>query len=682
MPVSLRRDEEIYSTTRSIMCLDCSSGPTTLLHAVADAACHPPSVTRRILFAVVCLLACSSDPGEAAPEPSTFVRTDPLASSKEFFAAPWPDDRRLDENGRVRTIDVPNPHKGPLFDIVLRTGDGLVSGWGLSSPVYVPLTGALDPASLPSSPAESRGVGASVFLVAIDPPSSERVPLEFAWMPEASSFLPADILAVRPVVGFPLEPGTTYALVVTTAVRDASGAAVGAQPLFRNALLGRFGANPSEVARLAPLTSWLDANDVDRGRVAGAVIFTTQRILDEMLAIRDTVLAGPAPALESLSFVRTMDGYTQFTGRYRAPNFQHGVPPYLEGGDFRFDASGKAIVAVEESLRLTICVPFAATGPDRFPLVVYSHGTGGDFESVVRDDTCKALTAEGLAVASIDQVLHGPRAPAGSTCFGRDVEECFFNILNAVAGRNTIRQSAIDVVSLRRLFETLEVPPSVDPQQRTIAFDLSRLGFFGHSQGALTGSLYAAIDPALSGALLSATGGHLTTTILERDRHSLRDLASGPLVLNLPTGESLHQFHPALAVIQTLGEAADPMSYGRYWFERPEGQRKHIFMTSGHDDDATPAATAQALAAAGGVPQLLGGQRDSLEHQLRGLLPVPAPVRGNIEATATQPAVTAVLRQFPGQGHFPIFRDPTARTQLKGYFRTLAADGTPSVVAP
>ncbi len=627
-------------------------------------------------------LACGS-PSTPPPLAATRVHTASYDSAHDdYFAAPWPDDRRLNPDGTLPTSDFPNPERGPAFDTMLTTGDGLVHGWGLSAPIYLPFNGAIDTSTLPASPTASLAPNASVFLEAIDPKSPyfrHRVPLEWRFIDAATLFLPGHILAVRPVVGFPLEPKTRYALVVTTRVKDAKGAPVGPEAAFREALQGQ----GTDAAWWKPLVAVLAADKLPVGAIAGATIFTTQPILDDLLAIRDYVDAQPRPEVTNLKFIRSQDGFSLFEGTYPALNFEHGTPPYeMEGGDFQWDAQGRPVPAVTENMRLSICVPDGPMPDGGFPLVFYSHGTGGDFETVVDDGTAQLFAAQGIATTGIDQVLHGTRAPPNATCFGQDETLCFFNVVNAPSGRDTIRQSAIDHVTLRRAMEGVDIPASLDPAGRDIHFNLARSGFFGHSQGGLTGALYAAIDPKLSAAMLSGTGGHLTTTLLARQSPQVKPLLEGPLFLGIDGQESLDQFHPALAVIQTLGEVADPLNYARYWFRAPLGGRRSVFLTSGYNDADTPNATAESLAIAGGVPQLLGGQRDNPSFALEGLLPEAPPLTGNIAAQGGFPSVTAGLREFPNGDHFVVFDDPTARAEIGTFFRTLFDTGTPTLAAP
>ncbi|MBI3071206.1 MAG: hypothetical protein HYY84_03670 [Deltaproteobacteria bacterium] len=628
----------------------------------------------------------ASPPGREVPA-ATQVRTSLEATRENTFAAIWPDDRRLNANGFFDPESFPNPRAGVGFDVIRAASKNVLRGWGLSTPIYIPFTGAIDAASLPT-PADSLKPDASLYLVALDgasPADMRRVPIEWKWHPTATLFLPANVLAVRPVVGFPLAPSTRHAIVVTTRVRDASGAPVGAEEAFLSALAQ--GASDDAIARagVRALAELLDAERIPRDTIAGAAVFTTQPILDELLLLRDHLLSEPAPAMRDVVYVQQLRANlgAVFTGKYSAPSYVHGTAPYeLAGGEFRFGADGKPIVALSETMRVTVCVPTSPQPENGYPVVFYSHGTGGDYQTVVEDRTCEALASVGIAAFGIDQVLSGPRAGGATTCLGQAVEECWANVMNPTAARNLLRQAALDHVSLRRMVEGLTIPATIDPAARTIRFDLRNFGFFGHSQGGLTGAIYAAIEPNLAGVLLSGAGGHFTTSALLRDDGQMSRLAEGPLGLNIAGVESLNQFHPALAFIQMMGEVADPLNYARYWIRAPRPTRKSVFLTSGLKDPQTVWQTAEALALAGALPPFRDGHTGSPAFALAGLAPIDGPVRANVAAADGQPAVTALFRQFPAAGHFPIFNDASARRQLKEFFRTLVADRLPTIPAP
>lgn len=654
----------------------------------------PRNLIRSVVF-VWLLAGCGAAPVYEPAATQVLVATS--AIDDDYFSAPWPDDRRLEEDGTLDIQEFPNPKPGGLYDLVLETSNGMFKGWGLSSPVYIPFGSAIDPKSLPENPLDATDANASVYLTAINPSSpvyARRVPLDWKWMPDESSFLPDNVLAARPAVGLPLEEETLYALVVTTSVKDADGRSVGPQQdLWRVFNPWKDEKQPQDAAHWQPLVAFLDDQGIARETVAGAALFTTQNATGELLRVRDAAIEAPAPQLESPKYVTRRSGsgplkaeFVLFEGTYKAPNYQHGKPPYeRKGGEFRFDENGKPLVGATESMRVSICVPTASPMPtEGFPVVLSSHGTGGDFETSVYDNTCALMATKGIAVFSIDQVLHGPRSPEGARCHGMDVENCFFNIVNGRAGRTTIQQSAIDNISLRRLVQNVTIDPDLDhnPFDNEVKFDTRHLGFFGHSQGGLTGALYAAIEPELAGAALSAGGGHLTTSILERDDGMLKDLAESPIFLSLSDmGETLDQFHPALGLMQMLGEAADPLTWAPGWIKRPVQQRKHIFIIGGWLDAATPVSSTEALAANGGVPQLEDEHRESSAHELSGLSPVKAPLTANIPADGDRPAVTAGLQQFENGDHFPVFRYDSARFQLAAFLADVVAGHVPTIPA-
>jgi pimeloyl-ACP methyl ester carboxylesterase len=633
-------------------------------------------VLRIAVISTVCLgLSCGPSFTPAAVQARSHAVDD---KTESYFDGPWPDDRRL-VDGKVPTRRFPRPGTGSLILNLVETGDKVLSGWGLSSPIYVPFSGPIDTASLPTSPADAVNASAAVYVTAVDPSSpafGKRHPVDFRFLQAPTLYLKGNILAVRPFPGVPLEPKTTYALVVTRRLKDTSGQSVGAEESFWNALHG-VTSDPS-VARLGPALEQLHEHKDD---VVGAFLFTTQPILDELLVLRDWLEARPAPSLDNGSVRERKSTFTVFEGTYRAPNLQHGEVPFsLTGGDFQYDAAGAPIPSVFENMRVSLCVPDGPAPPGGFPVVLYSHGTGGSYLSVV-NDVCGELAAVGIVSVGIDQVFHGPRGGTGGGCFGMSVELCFFNPVNVVAGRNNTRQAALDNLTLRKMLAALSVPPTLDPGRRTLTFSAEDVGFFGHSQGGLSGAVYAAFDPHLKAAVLSGAGGHLTTTVLVRtEPFNVRSLAEGPLILGIEGQESLDLYHPAMAFIQALGDLADPASYGRYYVRRPQGAPKHLYLTNGLLDPDTSAFTAEVLAASASIPQLLPVGEFSQPASVAGVLPVAAPAQSTVLSEDGRPA-TAAFRQFPGQGHFPVFTDATARKQWVAFFDA-ALHGRPVVIVP
>jgi hypothetical protein len=63
---------------------------------------------------------------------------------------------------------------------------------------------------------------------------------------------------------------------------------------------------------------------------------------------------------------------------------------------------------------------------------------------------------------------------------------------------------------------------------------------------------------------------------------------------------------------------------------------------------------------------------------LRGLTPLEPPISGNAQGPNQEP-VTAVLVQYPQDGHFVVFDNPEAQRHYTGFLDTLLHQDLPSV---
>ncbi len=668
-------------------------------------------------LALSTLAGCSSKPAAgptfeaAAVQCLTTITSDPTVA---FFSQPWPDDRRLASDGTVSTDAFPNKNGGTtLAATLMSTGDHLVHGWGTSAPAYLAFTGSIDPSTLPSDP---QATGGSVYILNIDPTSpqlGQRALVDFNFYAAATSFLPGNVLAIRPVPGFPLQPKTTYAVVVTTAVKDTTGAAVGPEQAFWDVFVGQpqGQAEQQTAAFYQPLITELESEGVALSTIAGASIFTTQPILDEMLTLRDYLLSLPVPTFDpgtlqydanlSVPATGSIPGYYVFEATYPATNMQHGTLPFAEsGGDFEYDDAGVPIPGYVEHIRVSVVVPTTAEPDGGWPTAMYSVGTGSDYLGVVEEyePVGPTIVEQGVAIFGIDPILTGPRSGLSTSaqatgCFGLPVADCFIDPVNAVAGRNNLRQAALDNVNLRQLISNpaTVIPATAGPSTvagftnplgHEITFNPAKLGFIGHSQGGLTGAIYLPIDPQPLGGVLSGAGGLVTATILERQDPLMLPIVEGPLFLNLPPGEALDWYHPALALIQTLAEAVDPINIARYWVNAPPtgGTAKSVLTTNGLLDADTPSNTAEFLNVAARLPQLLPLAHDSAAYDLSGIAPVSTPLSPNLSPADGGATVTAAFHQFPSPwNHFVIFDDRAARHQWSNFLGSLVTTGTATI---
>lgn len=604
--------------------------------------------------------------------------------SAGFFALPFPNDVRIDdESGRIDLGDLPRPNE--LLDLYFDAIEDRARGFSVVAASFVRFDAPIDIDSLPGNATESLAGDASVYMVNVDrasPRFGERVPLLFRFEGYKGEIIGSNWLSVLPYSGFVLAEETTYALLVTRRLRATNGSPVSASADFLAVMAGARDPDPA-VARAqriyAPLAAWLDQPGGDeRADVVSASVFTTQDATSLMGKIRRVIWEQlPAPTARKL--LRLGDGRNHywFDGRYDAPNFQRGTPPFLtmaQGGDIEIDAgTGLPIIQRMEEMRLSFTIPKGTMPASGWPVVLFAHGTGGSFHSFRNGGVAERLAEQGLAVISIDQVMHPPRVPQGSS-----PELLFFNFQNPLAARDNTLQGAADNFQLLRLVQGFEHSERRRGGLKNIRFDGSRIYFFGHSQGGLTGPPFLAHEPLVHGAVLSGAGGLLyLSMILKTEPVNVAGVV-GTVIRDYP----LDKFNPSLALLQLYIDRADPVSYGPMLVRAPLPgiMPKHIFQSEGFTDRYTPVPSIEALATSIGVDVVEPVIAPIEGLSLAGRETLHAPVTGN------QDGVTSVLLQYaesPGSdGHFVVFNVAAAQQQSSRFLGTLAGAGVATVVAP
>lgn len=597
-------------------------------------------------------------------------------ATSEFYALPFPNDLRRDADGTIQLAGHarPNALLGDYLD-VFETLDG----FGVSSAAFFRFSAPINPASLPATPEASREADASVYLVDVDPDSptrGTRTPLKLRFEPRAGEGIGENWLSVLPYPGFPLRGATTYAAVVTRRVTAPDGSAVGRSTDW-SAVVGEGSGGPmdgdedAEVERArrvyAPLLAWLDEPGGDgRDDVAAAAVFTTMdptALIGRARAVlyRDRA----APVARDVVMHSTQAGYVLWTGVYDGPTFQTGTVPYAvpPAGAIELDAAGDPVLQGDVPIRFAVSIPTGRTRPATgWPVVLYAHGTGGDYLSFHRDGTARRLAGEGLAVLSIDQIMNGARNPNGSP------ELDFFNFQNPVAALNNARQAAIDNFTLVRLIGTLRIGDET--------FDPENVAYFGHSQGGITGPPFLAWEPGVRGAVLSGAGGLIYLSLLLKTQPI--DIPS--IVSAVIRDQPLDEFNNFLALVQAFIDAADPVSYGRMLVDEPPPGvgPKHIYQSEGLTDTYTPLPSIEALGVALGLQPARPVLADVPGFALRRLSPLDAPIAGNLSGTT---GVFVQYRAASGDdGHLVVFDVPEAQRQHAAFLGTLAREGVGTLV--
>ncbi|HEY2749274.1 MAG TPA: hypothetical protein VGL86_31870 [Polyangia bacterium] len=638
---------------------------------------------KRTIALLLAAAGCSSSGGthvlfdlHEAPTP---VST-PTASD-DFYAIPFPNALRARDDG---TIDLTRyPRVGGQIDDYIATIDQSPARFQ-NTGIFFRLDGPVDPKTLPADAAASLADGASVF--AVDLTTGVKMPLTTRFTAINYDFIGPNWIAALPVPGFPFHEGDDIAVLVTDALEGADGKPVAAAADFTATISGS-GSSDAAVARAQtiymPLRNWLAANPDVAKHVVGGTYFASGITTQIMADLRAAVYAqAPVPTLSPLTY----DGADQsgvadiYEGTYDGPNFQSGDPPYTSTGGVI--SNPPVVQRTESALRIAFTIPKGTMPADGWPVVIYQHGTGGDYKSFIDDNSgpvaAHVTDASGNVIAQMamigtDQVLHGTRAPAGT-----DVDTAFFNFLNLPAAHDNVKQGALDAFSVVRLIHVVDIP-AAPSTGNPIKFDVNRIYFKGHSQGGLTGPLFLAAEPEVKAAILSGAGGGLIASLLNKT-----EPVNIPQVVQALLHDPADQFHPLLSLIQGYFEDSDPENYGRLLFrEPPAGQApKSIYQSLGIVDHYCPIPNIETLGLAMGV-QPAGPMLQTID----GLAYTTtqwgtAPITNNVAGGQA----TGVLLEYtapPGDdGHFVVFDVPDAVAQSNRFLGTASATGTATLDLP
>ncbi len=266
----------------------------------------------------------------------------------------------------------------------------------------------------------------------------------------------------------------------------------------------------------------LRALERDRGirrrRVSVASVFRVADFAGVMMRIRDQIATRAAAAPPAADFTDPDPVDNRVFGIHRVGDGPFaalfgGTPPASVGtvarGRFRSpeyrerDAAGRlripehfldgSVTPPQVPIEFLLATPLGPPPAGGFPTVIAQHGFGGDHRFVL--EHAAELSAAGLAVIGISAPEHGPR--------GAFLDFFVFDDFNAF-GENW-RQASVDLFQLAQL-----VRHGVDLDGDG-ASDVrgTALGYFGASMGGVTGSVFAAIEPLVTAAVLNVPGGRL-----------------------------------------------------------------------------------------------------------------------------------------------------------------------------
>ena len=654
-----------------------------------------------ICLLTAALAGCSGDDGVRAI-PGTSVVFD-VSVEAGFFDAPFPIVHRVREDRSLIVDDFPNPTLNTLVTALVDELSSSPAGFGTSAAIFLPLDGPIDPDSLPDI-AGSLETGASVFLVNIDPESEEldeRLPLWVHFKEAAETYSPTNLLVVLPRPGVVLRPNTLYSVVVTDGVRDAAGRALGS-PLAMEQLkadvapAGPHGAVLLDSYRL--LWDHLERTSFSRRVVRGATVFRTGDPFVEMEVLREYIQSLPEPDATNLRLIEDYETYCVLEGDVEVPLFQSGTRPYsAAGGAIRLDAEGRPETVESESIRFSLTIPKAPMPDSGWPLLFYSAGQGGSYTQVCSRGTFDEqehtpgrgpalyLADVGIAALSIEAPLVGPRSPTGDTS-GME----FYNVVNPVALRDNLRQTAIDFSSLTRLARNLRVPPDLCVEAESgdadFSFDDERFLFYGHSTGAVAGSIVLGLERDFAAGLLSGVGaGGYYNLVIKEEPLDFSALIS--MLLQYGSDDEPDIYDPVIQLFHTFAESAEPLSWARRWaLQPPEGADPiHVLIIEGVFDGYFPPPMANALALAAGVEPVSPTVEDTLIEALSlvGAEELAPPVCNNVSGSNGDASLLLVQYTQPEgiSGHYVPFELSEPKYQYRCFFDSFVRTGEATAFA-
>lgn len=329
---------------------------------------------------------------------------------------------------------------------------------------------------------------------------------------------------------------------------------------------------------------------------------------------------------------------------------------------------------------MAMTVPDGEMPEAGWPVLLYAHGTGGDFLNqvdqvvpLVNEITLPDGSTTGVLTIGWDQVQHFNRR--GDTEL--EPEPLVFNYANPPAARGNFMQGAADVFALVKYVEQLEIPAEQSPTGQAIKADPTQIYFMGHSQGGTTGPLALPFEPNVRAAVLSGAGGGLTLGLLGKTSP-----VNSPEALKLALQDpDVGQMHPAISLVQGYFEPVDPINYApllaKYQLEGLT-QGMHVFHTFGVGDTFTPPGGLKALARA-----LYATYLGPIFDDFNGGVLIKDDGAVSANRRVGEELYTVVGRQYDPKdaydGHFVIFRDEQAQADLVQFLSTAIGEERPSL---
>ena len=603
----------------------------------------------------------------------------------ELWKVPFPNDLYMNANGRVH-ISPEDLEKelsclGPL---ILSEGINSLDGFGLTTAVYFPLRNPPLLSSLPGSREASQEPGSSVCLINIDSSSSEfgrRHPIEVLYDTRTQR------LIVLPAAGCALQPGTRYAVLLSSSLVSAEGPYVPPEDFLALRDDGSVSTRAADIYK----SLWNHLKDTldfrERTAVSMATVFTTQDTLKDLVAIRsyletvppgafdladpkksriydtpeelDQLLGVPLvnrPGLDNPGGIAHQHVGTIAVGTYEDLDFRN-----PSTGTFVFSEDGTPVPQNEAAVPFVIVIPSSPPPPEGYPVVVILHGIG--FSMMIVPVLANDFAGAGFVSIGIDIVEQGARfdprdkannftaapVPDGFADLNPLSPAGFFDAFLRIAGmRENFRQTVVDQIQL------VQILKSPDPGLSAIGsppLDTEHLYYLSDSLGSIIGTQTLAVEPSFEAGVLNVNGGGFMNYLMPNSPVQFADYEGIiRLLAGVPKDDPIDRFSLFVNLVQTVLDGGDSMSYARWILLSPEAAGRGTFtppdilMIEVVGDQSMPNLATEPLARAMGLELL-----SPYLTPVAGLDAVPSPARENVSTPLGN--VTAALVQYSPATH-------------------------------
>ncbi|MCP4809065.1 MAG: hypothetical protein GY913_13390 [Proteobacteria bacterium] len=522
----------------------------------------------------------------------------PADQELEFYRLPFATDVRADREG-LDLSGHPDPGEfGPDVATWLAALE-TVSGFGLNPTVTLRGAAPIDPDTV-----AALSDGSTLYFAALDEDADDyglRGSFVYRTVTARGRYACQNQVSVRTFPGVALRPNATYAVWLTTGVRDGSGSAGARSDDVASAMAD---ASPSDARLLAsyaaaePLRAFLTRNGLGRDEVATFAVFTTgdpgraARNLPGTLSA-DTSFEPVDCASSDCGDCGAQAGHTELHGRIRVSTYQD------DAGVFQLE-DGIPVEVDEEDACVALTLPTGEEPEDGWPIVVVVQDEGSSFRDWIDSGLAEELADAGVAAISVELPHHGERGRGDATLLHLDDPERW------VGDR---LQIAADLSQLARVLD-----------EQT----LGTRHLVGHGVGGELALAFLSTRDDFVTASLGGVGGGTDAQLL----HGTRDGVPLSRELQVLLADTrVGTYHPMVALMQLHNEPADGLTHARGVWKDPAAttDASHVLHVYGLADSQTSIEAQQALQTALGLPTVTSTLVDDFDQGSRD-----APVTRNL----------------------------------------------------